>query len=312
MSATIAIGPYSEADHAALRDAFAPVFLDSTAGLSGLDAAVRDATTAVAFKGHHAFDGAAMDLLPNLALIANFGVGYDAIDVSAANARGIKVTNTPDVLNDDVADLAVAMLIMRGREMEHATKWARSGEWKEKGEYRLNRKVNGGKAGIVGLGRIGREIADRLAAFKMDIHYFARSEKETPGWTYHADPVSLAREVDYLIVALVGGPDTVNFVSAEVLEALGPRGIVVNISRGSTIDEGALLDALEQDRIYGAALDVFVGEPDIDPRFYALENVVLQPHQGSGTVETRAEMARLQRDNVAAHLAGEALLTPVN
>ncbi|MDV7141139.1 2-hydroxyacid dehydrogenase [Tropicimonas sp. TH_r6] len=312
MSATIVIGPYSEADQTALRDAFSPIFIDAPAALSDLDAAVREATTAVAFKGHNAFDGAAMDLLPNLGLIANFGVGYDAIDVAAADARGIKVTNTPDVLNDDVADLAVAMLLMRGREMEHASKWARSGEWKKKGEYRLNRKVSGGKAGIVGLGRIGREIADRLAAFKMDIHYFARSEKETPGWTFHADPVSLAREVDYLIVALVGGPDTANFVSAEVIEALGPRGIVVNISRGSTVDESALLDALEQDRIYGAALDVFVGEPDIDQRFYALENTVIQPHQGSGTVETRAAMSKLQRDNVSAFHASEALLTPVN
>ncbi|SDJ11074.1 2-hydroxyacid dehydrogenase [Aliiruegeria lutimaris] len=312
MSATIVIGPYSETDLAALNDAFAPTFLASPADLAGLDAATREGATAVAFKGHNAFDGDAMDLLPNLGLIANFGVGYDAIDVKAADARGIKVTNTPDVLNDDVADLAVALLLMRGREMEHATNWARSGQWKEKGEYRLNRKVSGGKAGIIGLGRIGREIANRLVAFKMDIHYFARSEKETPGWTYHADPVSLAKEVDYLIVALVGGPDTANFVSAEVLDALGPRGIIVNISRGSTIDEEALLDALEQDKIYGAALDVYLNEPDINPRFYALDNVVLQPHQGSGTVETRAAMAKLQRDNLVAYHAKEPLLTPVN
>ncbi|RYH11720.1 2-hydroxyacid dehydrogenase [Tropicimonas sp. IMCC6043] len=312
MSATIVIGPYSEADRAALTEAFAPVFVASPAELAGLDNATREAARAVAFKGHRPFDGAAMDLLPALGLIANFGVGYDAIDVAAADARGIRVTNTPDVLNDDVADLAVAMLLMRGREMEQASQWARSGQWKEKGEYRLNRKVSGGKAGILGLGRIGREIADRLAAFKMEIHYFARSEKETPGWIYHADPVSLAAAVDYLVVVLVGGKETEKFVSAEVIEALGPRGILVNISRGTTVDEAALLDALEQGRLYGAALDVFLGEPDIDPRFYALDNVVLQPHQGSGTVETRAAMAKLQRDNVAAFHAGAPLLTPVN
>ncbi|MDM8166759.1 2-hydroxyacid dehydrogenase [Roseovarius sp.] len=312
MTATLVIGPYSDTDSTALDAAFTPVTLASAAELPSLDDATRNAFTALAYKGHHAFGAAEMDQLPNLELIANYGVGYDAIDVSAADARGIKVTNTPDVLNDDVADLAVAMLLMQVREMEQASNWARSGNWKTKGEYRLNRKLSGGRAGIVGLGRIGREIADRLAAFKMDLHYYARSEKETPGWTYHADPVSLAEAVDYLVIAIVGGPDTEKFVSKEVIDALGPRGVVVNISRGTTVDEAALLDALEQGRIAGAGLDVFLGEPDIDKRFYALDNVVIQPHQGSGTVETRAAMGQLQRDNIAAFHAGQPLLTAVN
>jgi lactate dehydrogenase-like 2-hydroxyacid dehydrogenase len=146
----------------------------------------------------------------------------------------------------------------------------------------------------------------------MDIHYYARSEKETPNWTYHADPVSLAGAVDYLIVALVGGPDTAKFVSREVIAALGPRAIIVNISRGSTIDEDAMLEALEQGKIGGAALDVFLNEPNINPRFYDLPNVVIQPHQGSGTVETREAMAALQRDNIHALMKGAALITPVN
>lgn len=312
MSATLVIGPYSDADKAALQDSFDPVMIAAPADIAGLDDATRAGIKAAAFKGHTPFGGDMMDLLPNLGLIANYGVGYDAIDVSAASTRGVKVTNTPDVLNDDVADLAVALLLMTGREMEHASNWARSGNWKSNGEYRLIRKVSGGKAGIVGLGRIGREIADRLAGFKMDIHYFARSEKDTPGWTYHADPVSLAQSVDYLIVALVGGKETENFVSKEVIKALGPRGIIVNISRGTTIDEAAMLDALESGAIAGAGLDVFLNEPNIDERFYALPNVVIQPHQGSGTVETRAEMAALQRANVAAFQAGDALITPVN
>lgn len=312
MTKTLVIGPNSESDAAALAATFQPVFLGHPAEIATMDAAARGAITALAYKGHHAVTGAEMDLLPNLAVIANYGVGYDAIDVSAASARGIKVSNTPGVLNDDVADLAVAMLLMQGREMLHASEWARSGNWKTKGEYRLNRKVSGGTAGIVGLGRIGREIANRLAAFKMDIHYYARSEKQTPGWTHHADPVSLANAVDYLVIALVGGPDTQNFVSAEVINALGPRGVIVNISRGSTIDEGALLDALEQGKIAGAGLDVFQNEPNINPRFYALDNVVIQPHQGSGTVETRAAMGQLQRDNISAFHAGQPLLTPVN
>jgi len=312
MTHTLAIGPYNDDEKQGLTRDLAPIYLDGPAGLADLDTAQREAIKAVAYKGHHAFGAAEMDLLPNVGVVANYGVGYDAIDVKEASARGIKVSNTPGVLNDDVADLAVAMLIMQGREMEHASAWARSGKWAEQGEYRLNRKVSGGRVGIVGLGRIGREIADRLAAFKMDIHYWSRSEKDTPGWTHHADPVSLAHAVDYLIVALVGGPDTEQFVSKEVIAALGSRGVLVNISRGSTVDEAALLDALESGAIAGAALDVFLNEPKIDARFYALDNVVIQPHQGSGTVETRAAMAKLQRDNVLAFLAAKDLLTSVN
>lgn len=306
------IGSYSGKDRDSLTDTFHARFIPGPAEIGTLDAVSRNAITAVAFKGHHPVGAAEMDLLPNLGLIANFGVGYDAIDVAAASERGIKVTNTPDVLNDDVADLAVAMLLMQGREMLQASDWARLGQWAEKGEYPLNRKISGGRAGIVGLGRIGREIADRLAGFKMDIHYTSRSEKQTPGWTYHADPVSLAGAVDYLIVALVGGAETAGHISAEVISALGPRGVLVNISRGSTVDEEALIAALSEHRIAGAGLDVFLNEPRIDPRFYDLPNVVIQPHQGSGTVETRAAMAKLQRDNVAAFLAGKALLTAVN
>lgn len=309
---TLVIGNYSDIDHAALTRTFDPVFITGPGDLAGLPADTRAAVRAVCYKGHAKFDGSAMDLLPALGLIANFGVGYDAIDVTAATARGVKVTNTPDVLNDDVADLAVGMLLSQVRELEQASAWARSGHWAAKGEYRLNRKFSGGKVGIVGLGRIGREIADRLAAFKMEMHYYARSEKQTPGWTYHADPVSLAAAVDYLVVALVGGASTEKFVSKDMIDALGPRGIIVNISRGTTIDEAALLDALESGRIGGAALDVFLNEPNIDPRFYALDNVVIQPHQGSGTVETRAAMGQLQRDNVSAFLAGQPLLTAVN
>jgi len=312
MTQTLAIGPYNADEKQGLTQEVSPIYLDDPSKLSGLSQDERDAITAVAYKGHHAFGADQLELLPNVGIIANYGVGYDAIDVKEASTRGIKVTNTPGVLNDDVADLAVAMLIMQGREMEHASAWARSGKWAEQGEYRLNRKVSGGLAGILGLGRIGRDIADRLAAFKMDIHYWSRSEKDTPGWTHHTNPESLANAVDYLIVALVGGPDTENFVSKEVISALGPRGIVINISRGSTIDEGALLDALESGAIAGAGLDVFQNEPNIDPRFYELDNVVIQPHQGSGTVETRAAMAKLQRDNVLAFLASKDVLTPVN
>lgn len=312
MTQVLAIGNYNSKDRTALVDAFDALVIGSVGEVAGLDEALRRGIKGVAYAGHHAFGGEAMDALPALGIIANYGVGYDAINVGDATARGIKVTNTPDVLNDDVADLAIAMWLMQGREMRAAEARVRSGAWAADGPAPLNRKLSGGTAGIMGMGRIGRDIADRLAAFKMDIHYHARSEKETPGWTYHADPVDLARAVDFMFVALVGGPDTVNYVSREVIAALGPKGVIVNISRGSVIDEGALLDALESGAIAGAGLDVFVAEPHVDPRFLTLENVVLQPHQGSATVQTRAAMAQLQRDNVAAHLAGKDLLTSVN
>ncbi len=312
MTATLAIGPYNETERPALDDRFAARCIDGPGAVAGLDADLRAGIRAVAYKSHLPFGGAEMDLLPALGVIANYGVGYDAIDVAAATARGVTVTNTPDVLNDDVADLAIAMWLMQGRQMRAAEAWVRDGNWAEKGPVPLNRKLSGGRAGIMGLGRIGRDIADRLAAFKMDIHYHSRSEKETPGWTWHADPVALAEAVDFLFVALVGGAATENYVSGEVIAALGPRGVLMNISRGSCVDEAALLDALESGAIAGAGLDVFVGEPKVDPRFLALDNVVLQPHQGSGTVETRAAMARLQGDNIAAFLAGDAVLTPVN
>ncbi len=311
-SMTLAIGPYREIDRKALTADLGAVLLSGPQDIAGLDDKERRAVRAAAYMGHQPFGADEMDLLPNLGIVANYGVGFDAIDVAAATARGIAVTNTPDVLNDDVADLAVAMLLMQGREMIQASEWARSGRWAAKGEYRLNRKISGGRAGIVGLGRIGREIANRLTGFKMDIHYHSRAEKETPGWTFHADPVSLAAAVDYLFVALVGGPATVGYVSREVIRALGPQGILINISRGSTVDEAALLDALDSGAIAGAGLDVFQNEPNIDPWFFGLDNVVIQPHQGSGTFETRAAMGQLQRDNIAAFLEGRALLTPVN
>lgn len=312
MTKVLALGNYTETDHAAFERDLDASFVSSIAEIAAIPEADRQQVKALAFLANRPFGGTEMNFLPNLGLIAKFGVGYEVIDIAAASARDIKVTNTPDVLNDDVADLAVALLIAQGREMIAACDWVTSGKWGNKGNFRLGRKISGAKAGIVGLGRIGRVIANRLAAFDIDIHYSSRSEKETPGWTYHPDPVSLAEAVDYLIVALVGGPETENLVSKEVLAALGPRGILVNISRGSTVDESALLDALENGTIAGAGLDVFLNEPKINPRFLKLGNVILQPHQGTATIETRAAMGQLQRDNISAYLGGNALLTPVN
>ncbi len=305
-------GAFNEEERARFDANYPNTYAATPADIAALDAAVRDGITAVVFKGHAPFGGAAMDPLSNLGLIANFGVGYDAIDVDAASERGVKVTNTPDVLNDDVADLAVALVLTQTRNMIEGDNLTRSGRWAGGGSLPLNRKMTGGTVGICGLGRIGREIADRLAAFKMDIHYHSRSEKETPGWTYHADAKSLAEAVDWFVVALVGGKETEGYVSRDVINALGPNGVIINISRGTTIDEEAMLDALESGAIAGAGLDVFINEPHINERFYELTNVVLQPHQGSGTHETRRAMAEVQLSNVTAFFNGDALVTPVN
>lgn len=312
MARVLAIGAYSDEDRVALQGDLGARTLAGLDGISALPVSERQEIEAMAYKGHAALNGAVMDLLPNLRLIANFGVGYDAIDVADATARGIRVTNTPDVLNDDVADLAVALLIAESRRMAAADAWIRAGNWAAGREFPLARKMSGRKVGVLGLGRIGREIADRLAAFKAEIHYFARGEKPTPGWIWHADPVALARAVDDLVIAVVGGPETAGLVSAEVIAALGADGILVNISRGSVVDEAALLDALENGTIRGAGLDVFRDEPRIDPRFLTLANVTLLPHVGSATVETRAAMGALQRQNILALLGDEPLLTPVN
>ena len=311
----LVIGEYTPEQLVKLETEFEPIFLKNGDAIPEVSLANRETITAVAFKGHRPleFDKTKFDLLPKLKIISNFGVGYDAIDISEASVRSVKVTNTPDVLNDDVADIAVGMLISLSREFLMGVNWVKSGDWGKLGEMPLNRTISGKKAGILGLGRIGSAIANRLSAFKMDIHYYARSKKSTAdSWTYHADPVALAHEVDFLFVALVGGEETSKFASAEVIQALGPDGILINISRGSTVDEDALLKALETKALRGAALDVFAGEPNINPKFLELDNVFMQPHQGSGTVETREAMSKLQRDNLSNFFANRALLTPVN
>ena len=267
---------------------------------------------AFAFRGHEKLSADTMDAFPNLGIIANYGVGFDTIDVNHATSNGIRITNTPDVLTDDVADLAVGMVIAQSRGIVGASDWVQSGSWANNGAYSLQSKVSGKTIGIVGLGRIGRAVAERLQPFGGDIHYYSRSNKQVEDWVYHDDIISLANAVDVLIVTLSGGPDTIGIVGTDALNALGRDGLLVNVSRGTTVDEESLLFALEAKTIRAAALDVFENEPHINPRFHALRNVLLQPHQSSGTVETRKIMGQLQRDNLAAFFAGDPLLTPVN
>lgn len=311
MTQILAIGKFHGMDARAMQAEFGAASIDAPEGLETLDEAARAAVIGVAYKGHQAFGPAQMDLLPNLRMIAKYGVGYDAIDIPAARARGITVTNTPDVLSDDVADLAVGMWIAALREIETGIHCVRSGAWAAGKAPPLARKVTGRRVGILGLGRIGREIADRLAAFRCEIHYQSRREKDTPGWTRHADAASLAGAVDDLFIAVVGGPETEGLVDAPVLAALGEGGWLINVARGSVVDEAALLKALEARVIAGAALDVFRDEPKADPRLTSRPDVLPLPHIGTATIETRRDMGILLRRNLHALLNNEPPLTPV-
>ncbi len=273
---------------------------------------IRESIRAFAFKGHSVLDANIIDAFPNLGLIANYGAGYDTIDVAYAKSKNIKVSNTPDVLTDDVADLAVGMLLALSRDIVGAARWVTSGDWAKSGAYPLQRTVTGKIVGIVGMGRIGRAIANRLQAFQMNIHYFSRSKKDyAHDWTYHEDVEALANAVDILFVAVSAGPDTADIISANVLNAIGPDGILINISRGTTVDENSLIKALETGGIRAAALDVYKNEPNIDARLLSLENVLLQPHQSSGTIETRKKMGELQQENLIAYFADKPLVTPI-
>lgn len=308
----IQVGPYPEWDQAPLDQAFTMhkffKMADPGSFLSQSGRAVRG----IATRGELGADRKMIEACPNLEIISVYGVGFDAVDLDACRERNVRVTNTPDVLTRDVADLGVAMLLCQARGMIGAEAWVRSGDWARKGLYPLKRRVHGTKVGVLGLGRIGVEVARRLAGFDMEIAYCDLAPKNcAQDWTFIADPVKLAHHVDYLFVTLAASEETRHIVGREVIEALGPEGMVINISRASNIDEAALLDALENGTLGSAALDVFEGEPDLNPRFLKLNNVLLQPHHASGTVETRKAMGKLVRDNLTAHFAGQPLLTPV-
>lgn len=268
------------------------------------------AITAIASSGRAGVTAALIDALPNLKLIAHFGVGYDNVDVERARARGVLVTNTPDVLNDCVADLAIALLIDVARGISAGDRYVRAGRWLG-GPMPLARKVSGAKLGILGLGRIGLAIAKRAEAFGMQIRYHNRRPRPDAPYPREASLAELARWCDFLVVAAAGGESTRGLVSAEVLEALGPEGFLVNIARGSVVDEAALLSALAHKRIAGAALDVFADEPRVPGAFFALDNVVLTPHVASATRETRAAMGEVVLANLAQFFADGRVLTPV-
>ena len=260
-------------------------------------------------RSNYSVPAALIERLPGLRIIATCGVGYDLIPVEFAGARGITVTNTPDVLNDAVAELCIGLLLSMLRQIPAADRFVRDGQWTRR-TFPLATNLAGKRVGIVGMGRIGREIADRLVPFKVELGYHARTPQPLP-WRFEPGLLALAGWADILILAVPGGAATAGMIDAEVLEALGPDGYIVNMARGSVVDEPALIEALARRRIAGAALDVFEAEPQIDPRFAALDNVVLVPHVGSATRETRTAMMKLTLDNLEHFFRTGRALTPV-
>jgi len=265
----------------------------------------------IAATGSHGAIGAELfDQLPNLEIVSNFGVGYDNVDVGEARRRGIVVTNTPEVLTDEVADLALGLLIATVRQLTRAEQHLRSGAWRQ-GAFPLSPSLRGRKVGIVGLGRIGKAIATRCEAFGLPVSYHGRNPQSGVAYPYHKSVEDLAQNVDILIMVTPGGPETRQIVNAGVLQALGPNGVFINVARGSVVDEDALIAALRNKTILAAGLDVFENEPNIRAEFLEIENAVLLPHVASGSVHTRQAMGQLVVDNLLSWFDGRGAITPV-
>ena len=291
-----------------LRAAFA--FHDRTNGATAF-AAITGRVCGLVALGTSTVAGEFIAQLPALEIISVFGVGYDGIDIQAAHKRGVVVTNTPDVLTDDVADLCLGLILSVSREISAAERFLRGGQW-QNGAFHLARKVSGSRLGIIGLGRIGNAVARRAEGFGMSIAYTDLREKPNVPYRFYPTLLELAGNSDFLVVAAFGGPTTRNLVNAEVLKALGPEGSLINIARGSLVDEPALVEALKNHTIRGAAIDVYADEPNVPAELLAMENVVLTPHMASGTVQTRHAMANLTFANLEAHFEGKPVLTPVS
>ncbi len=251
-----------------------------------------------------------IEALPNLEIICQFGVGVDNIDLQAARDRHIAVTNTPDLVTNDTADIAMALLLSCARRTVEGDAYVRVGKWAN-GPMPLGTSLTGKTVGIIGLGRIGQAVARRAAAFDMNVIYYGRQEKPEFSYSYYPDLMKLAEDSDLVVLTVAGGPETRHLVNADVLRALGPQGYLINVARGSVVDEEALLIALRNREIAGAGLDVFDNEPHVPESFFTMDNVVLLPHIGTLTAETRKKMGQLVLENLRAHFHGEPLKTPV-
>ncbi|KAK7349186.1 hypothetical protein VNO77_06353 [Canavalia gladiata] len=255
-------------------------------------------------------DAELIEALPKLEIVSSFSVGVDKIDLEKCKEKGIRVTNTPDVLTDEVADLAIGLMLALLRRICECDRYVRSGKWKQ-GEYKLTTKFSGKTVGIIGLGRIGTAIAKRAEGFNCSISYYSRTEKRDSKYKYYPSVVELASNCNILVVACPLTEETHHIVNREVINALGPKGFLINIGRGKHVDEQELVSALLEGRLGGAGIDVFENEPYVPEELFGLENVVLLPHVGSATVETRTAMADLVLGNLEAHFLGKPLLTPL-
>jgi hydroxypyruvate reductase 2 len=292
-----------------LSEAFQVYRLDKAADKEGFLKEIGSSIQAIATFGSASAE--LMDALPNLRIISSCGVGVDSIDLAHAAKKNIIVTNTPDVLNDDVANMAVLLLLAASRKLVANDRYVRKGKWAEFGDPPLANGIRGRTVGILGLGRIGGDIARKLEVFGCDIVYHGRKQQPDQPYRYFGNLVEMARESAYVIVICPGGKATNNIVGREALDALGADGTLINVARGSVVDEPELVAALVEGRLGGAALDVFADEPNVPEPLLAMDNVILQPHQGSATVSTRRAMGDLTVDNLLAYFAGKPVLTPV-
>jgi hydroxypyruvate reductase len=306
----VVVGPMYPACEERLAREFAVHRLYEAADRDAFLRGVADRVRGVAVYALHGCSAPIIEALPKLEIISCMGIGVDRIDLAVAKARGVRVTNTPDVVTDDTADMALALMLASERRIAEADRFVRRGDWL-KGDLLFGRALRHRKLGIVGLGRIGQAIATRCAGFGMEIAYYGPRRKADVAYAYFADPVALARWSEILVVAAPGGEETRHLVSGAVLDALGPEGTLINIARGSVVDEAALVEALSDGRLGRAGLDVYASEPNVPEALFAMDNVVLSPHTGSATHDTRRAMGDLTVENLLAHFAGKPLLTPV-
>jgi lactate dehydrogenase-like 2-hydroxyacid dehydrogenase len=281
---------------------------DGDAYLAQVGGAVRAMVT---YTGMRRVDAALLERLPKLEIIANTGAGYESVDVAAARRRGVTVTHNPGTNTVAVAELAFALVLDLAREVTASDRYLRDGLWASKGKLPMIRRAAGRPVGIVGLGRIGLEVAKRAVAFDMPVLYHNRAPRSDVPYTYVPSLIDLARQVDFLVIAAPGGPETKHLIDAEVIDAVGPEGFIVNVGRGSVVDETALVAALQEGRLGGAGLDVYENEPNVPAALLAMPNVVLQPQQGGNTIDSFEAIVDLTVQNLKAHFAGKPVLTPV-
>lgn len=273
--------------------------------------AVKDEVRGIVAMMNNSIRENIISALPNLEIISLFSVGYDNVDMDAARARNIIVTNAPDIVTADTADTALALLLAVSRRIVEMDAFVRVGRWQNAVRVPLGNSMTGKKAGIVGLGRIGQAIAKRLSGFDVDIAYYGRNKKSEFSYKYYDDLAAMAADVDYLVLSCPGGQATRHIINRDVLAALGDKGFLINVARGSVVDENALIEALHNNIIAGAALDVYENEPEVPQELKSMDNVVLLPHIGTATVETRGAMGDLVVDNLLAHFDGKPVLTPI-